>query len=366
MADNTAGLIDELNASFPWLKDIGISPKWLQETAAKAASSTEIVQKIRAMPQYKMRFPGLTRQDGTLRMNEAQYIEQENTYRNLLRQHGFNVDSEYRTPSTLVGFFEGEIAPQELSDRLDIYRQVQQGGKAIKDAFYVYAGLDITDDDLFEAIVDPAAEQNLKNRYNQTVAQSKPDYVALITRATQVGLANVTATLKKLQEQGAVTATAVQRLQAIDPNFAREVMSAIYTGGQIGGQAGSLNLQELLEAFEFSAIGSAAKNSGLEMPTKERLAEIRAAGVDKAKAMSAYSEFGRRSREISAAVQRARGTAFTQKQFEASQFFNDAAASRELEAGISEMEAAGRRQGSFRFDERGGRIQQRGFSDTSY
>jgi hypothetical protein len=360
----TAGLIADLRRDFPWLSDIGLSTSWLQDVVATAASASEIVQQIRSTPQYKQRFPAIVRGDGSRLMTEAEYISQENSYRQLLRQFGFN-EGRFRTPATLVGFFQGEVAPAELQDRLTVWKQVREGGQRIKEAFYVYAGLEIDDDTLYEAIVDPAAEQNLTNAYNQAVASSTFDYTTWITRATQVGLSRVAAELGKLKERGAVTAEAVQRIQATAPEFARQIMDAIYTGGMTiprGGQAGSLDLQELLDSFEFAAIGAAAKNAGLELPTKERLAEIRAAGVDRAKAIQGYREFGKNSTAYAAAVQRARGTAFGQEQFEAGQFLGDAQASRDFEAGLAYMESAGKSQGSFRFGEEGNRFVQKGLT----
>lgn len=358
-------LIDDLKKSFPWLSELGLSAQWLQQTSATAASSAEIVQKIRQTPQYKQRFPGLTRQNGSLRMTEAQYIQQENSYRTLLRQYGFSTD-QYRSPSSLIGFFEGEIAPNELQDRLQVYKQVKESGAAVKDAFFVYAGLDLSDDDLFEAVVDPAAEQNLRNVYNQRRAAQGLNYEKWIDRATQRGLQRVASTLNTLQRRGAVAGTAVQRILDVNPEFARQMMDAIYTGGKPGpGQAGTLDLQSLLDAFEFAAIGAAAQNAGLTMPTKERLAQFRAAGVDRQKQISAYAEFGLQRKALSAAVQRARGSTFTQREFESAKFLGNVAAQRELEAGLTYMAAAGSEQGSFRFNEnRQGRIVQTGL--TSY
>lgn len=356
-------LIDDLKASFPWIAQLGLSGSWFHNTAATSASSAEIVQKIRNTPQYKQRFPGLTRQDGTLRMTEAQYIQQEGTYRTLLKQYGFN-EADYRTPATLVGFFQSEIAPSELQDRLQVYKQVKEGGQNIKDAFYVYAGLDLSDDDLFEATVDPAAEQNLRTAYNQRVAGQKFDYQTYITRATHAGLGQLVKELQRLQARGAVTAEAVQRIQSVDPAFARQIMDAIYHGGKQGGQAGSLDLQTLLTAFTYAGIGAAAKNAGLELPTKERLAEILAAGVDRQKAIEAYTEYGFQKKNLNAAVLRARGSTFTQKEFEASEFLGNVKARNELEAGLTYMRAAGADQGEFAFDQnRQGRFIQSGFTN---
>lgn len=357
-------LFDEMKQIFPWIEEIGLSPAWFQNTAATSASSAEIVAQIRSTPQYKMRFPGLSRADSTLRMTEAQYIQQETAYRQLLQQYGFDVAKDYKTPATLIGFFEGEIAPSELQDRLSVFKQVQEGGQRIKDSFYVYAGLNISDDDLYEAIVDPAAEQNLKSQYNQAVAAQPFDYATWISRATYVGLHNVANQLSRLQGQGAVTAEAVQRIQSMDPQFAQQIMDVLYTGGDLSGQGGTLSLQELLDSFEFAAIGAAAQNAGLELPTRERLSEIRAAGVERSKAISAYQEFGRQQGSLTAAIERARGTAFGQREFEAATFLGDASAARDLEAGLQYQEAASKQQGAFRFDQDNrGRFRQAGFTN---
>jgi hypothetical protein len=354
-------LVDDLKELYPWLGQLGLSSSWLQDLVARAASPAEIVAQIRATPQYRARFPGMYRSDGSVRMTEAQYLQQEQAYRTLLTQFGFN-PREYATPQTLIGFFEGEIAPDELRDRLQVYRQVSTAGQRVKEAFYVYAGLDITDDDLYEAVVDPAAEQRLRNAYNQAVAQKPLDYQTWITRATQVGLSRVARSLQQLKARNAVSAEAIQKILQINPDFARRIMDSIYTGGDPGGAAGSLALQDLLEAFEFAAIGAAARNAGLDLPTKERLAQIRAAGVDRARAISAYSEFGQNQNIFAAAVRRARGVGFDQEDFERGVLLGDARSRRLLEQGQAYMEAAGRSGGSFRFNEENDRFIQQGFS----
>lgn len=358
------GLMQELSATFPWMAQLGLSPGWFQNLAATAASSGEIVAKIRETPQYKGRFPGMTRADGTVRMNEQQYMAQEASYRNLLTQYGFDVAKDYAKPASLIGWFEGDVAPDELRDRLNVYKSVSEGGQNIRDAFYVYAGMDISVDQLYDATVDPAAGQRLSDEYNQKIAASKFDYTTYITRATEVANSRVATALKDMQSRGAVTGQVVQRILATDPSFARQIMDQLYHGGDPNAQTGTLGLQDLLSAYEYAAIGAAAENAGLGLPTKERLAEIRAAGVDRAKAINAYSEYGKNSEAYRSAVERARGTTFSTKDFESATFLGDAAKSRDLTSGLGYMESAGRSQGSFRFREDAGRITQSGFTTS--
>jgi len=352
---------NELKAQFPWLDSIGLDPRWFQENAAESSGTAELLNRMRQTPQYKARFPGLYRDDGSVRMTEAQYLSRENDFRTLLRQYGFDVDNTYQTPASLLGFFDAEFDPNEFQKRLETYRSVQQSSQAKKDAFYVYAGLDITDDDLYEAIIDPAAAQNLTDRYNAAIAAGSLDYGTWITRATEVGLQRVAEVLTEMSRQGAVTGRAVQAVLNVSSEFARTMMDAIYTGGS-GDVAGStLSLEDLLSSFEYAAIGAAASEAGLQLPSKERLAEIRQAGIERNQAIQAYISYGQQAGAISGAVQRAGYDQFTQDEFERAQFLGDGSLSRQLSQGLAAEEAAGRGGGEFRFSEDAGRLVQRGF-----
>lgn len=353
-------LLDDLQAAFPWVQQLGFSPSFFQELVANSASSAEILTTLRAAPQYRQRFPGLWRQDGSVRMTEAQYLAREQDMRNVLRQ--FGMEQDYTTPSSLAGFFEAEMDPNELKDRLDVYDQVKRGSRAVKDAFYVYAGLRVSDDDLYEAVVDPAAQQRLTDEYNKRVASSQFDYTTWITRATEVGLERVTETLTELQKTGAVTGTAVNAVLRTDPNFARTIMDALYTGGDATA-AQPLNLNELVTAFEYAAIGAAATNAGLELPTKERIAELRSAGVDRAKIQSAFTQYAANKGIYESAVKRVDGGDFGQQQFEDATLIGKADTMSTLQRALAREEAAGQQGGQFRFDvDRQGRLEQAGFT----
>jgi hypothetical protein len=165
MAVDVSQFLAELKAAYPWTEQLGLTAQWFQQTAAEATGPDEILVKIRATPQYKQLFPAIRRTDGSLRMNEAQYLARGQDFRRLLTQHGFD-PNEYSSPASLVGFYEAETDPNELRDRLTVWRQIQDSGPRVKDAFYVYAGLSIELDDLFEAAVDPAAGQRLTEAYN--------------------------------------------------------------------------------------------------------------------------------------------------------------------------------------------------------
>jgi hypothetical protein len=360
MAVDVSQFLAELKAAYPWTEQLGLTAQWFQQTAAEATGPDEILVKIRATPQYKQLFPAIRRTDGSLRMNEAQYLARGQDFRRLLTQHGFD-PNEYSSPASLVGFYEAETDPNELRDRLTVWRQIQDSGPRVKDAFYVYAGLSIELDDLFEAAVDPAAGQRLTEAYNAQLAASPFDYASWITRATEVGLQRVAKDLQGLQSQGALTAQVVQATLRTDPNFARQIMDALYTGGSGEvNQTQPLALEELLGAFQEAVLGAAATGAGLSLPSKERIAQIRQTGIDRARAVQAYMDYGMNQGAYNAAVQRARGKSFGQDQFEKAAFLGDAGAAQDLRAGLAYEEAAGQQQGTFRMtQDPSGRIVQR-------
>jgi hypothetical protein len=352
-----SALLAEVKVMFPWLDQVGLSPQFFQQLVAESASADEIIVKLRNQPQYKARFAGLWREDGSLRMNEAQYLDTERNYREVLRQFGY--DADYKSASSLVGFFDSELDANELKDRLQTYKTIKESGSSVQDAFYVYAGMNVSTDDLYAAVVDPAAAQRLSTEYNAAVAKQTFDYETWITRATERGLQRVSETLTAAQQSGALTGAAVQAVLRTDPAFAKSVMDAIYTNA--GTATTPLALSELISSFEYAAMGSAAKQAGLEMPTRERLAEIRATGIDRARVIQGYGQFGAMRGVYDAAARRTSGEGFNRDDFEASNFLGDVNEQQRLSQAVAREEAAGQRQGGFNVDQtRDGDFVQRG------
>jgi hypothetical protein len=348
---STTDLISQLRFMFPWFDQIGMSPEWFQELAAQSSTPEEVVLRLRQEPNYRRRFPGLWREDGSLRMSEAEYLQSEQNKRQLLRQYGFD-EKDYDTPSKLAGFFEAEVDDNELQERLDTYARLRDGSQAVRDSFYVYAGLDVSVDDLFEATVNKDFEAQLTGAYRERLAAGF-DYETFITRATEVAGARVAELVSR--DDNMLTIKNMPN----DPAVARQILDVLYSTGEPG--AGTLSLQELLAAYEEAVIGAAASNAGLGIPTKDRVAQIRAAGIERARAQQAYLEFGRRAGSLSGAAQRTGQGAIDRSRFEDAAFFGNASATRALETAAAAETAAGASGGSFRFGEsRSGSLFQRG------
>jgi hypothetical protein len=331
---------------------------------AGAASDAEVVAQIRQLPQYKARFPALYRADGTMRMTEAEYISTEDAYRKAAKRFG-RPDTELDSPNDFKSLIENEVDPNEFTDRLKTYDAVKQGGQDMIDAFYVYAGMRVGVDDLYQMVVDPTFADKMTTDYNQRVAAQPFDYETWVTRATEAGLSRVASQLTELERQGVITGDVIQKVTQTDSKFARQIVDALYHEGAPTDPTKYLNLNELMSAFEEAALGAAAKGVGLEMPDKARVAELRAAGIDRAKARSAYSDFATYKNQYAGMVERLTQGAqtFGQSDFENAALLGKGDARSLLEKATAQEKSYGQSTGGVNFSQdKSGRFQQRGFA----
>ena len=91
----------------------------------------------------------------------------------------------------------------ELGDRLGTYRELETGSQELRDAFYVFGGIDVTVDDLFEAVVDPTKKKALEDAYNEATIGGTTNYETFIQRASTVGVERLTKRLGELQHSWA-------------------------------------------------------------------------------------------------------------------------------------------------------------------
>jgi hypothetical protein len=351
--------IDDLNAAFPWLARLGLTAQ-LQQWAVEGYSGEALLGLVRQTEQYQELFPAIKRDDGTLRMNEAQYLQRSDEYRQVLRSYG-SPEYRYDSPWDVAAFFEQDVSPDELDKRYQVYDYVTKGGAdAVRDSFYVYAGMNMSDDDLYTYVVNGQARQQFDDEYNQRVASQPLDYQTWVTRAAELGLSKVMKRLQDLQGEGIVTGTAINQVSKLDPEFARSMMDVLYTGGDTTGSSGFLGLNELMNAFEYALIGGAAVDQGLNMPSIDRVRAIRNAGIDRAKALESYSSFAQDKNRIAGMVQRAGGGGFGQAEFEEAVFLQSAEESELLRRAQRQEEALGRGGGGAGFSQQGARLTQRG------
>ena len=339
--DDALAYVKEL---FPWMDQLGLTDL-VRRLVVEGRPAQAIVQEVRNTEQYRSRFVGIRRSDGTLRMNEGQYLQTEDAYRQVLKQFGRGA-SEYDDPNDFRGLFDQDIDANELKDRFQVYDQIQAGSQQIKDAFRIYAGMNLTDDDLYRATVNPEAQRQLTNQFNTAVAQNPLDYATWIQRATEVGLERVAGILGDLQGSGVDTNRALASVRGVNPAFAQQMMDALYGGGapgQTGGQYLSLN--ELMRSFEYAMLGSAATEQGFVLPDRQRIEAYRAAGVQRAQLLEGYGDLAKNQNWYEGAINRRYARSdleFGQSEFEKAMFLAQADEQQMLEQGMKFEEAFSR------------------------
>lgn len=357
-ARNGQNAMDFILANMPWVARLGLGDL-VRGWATQGMSAEGMVVALRATSQYKDIFRFIRRADGTMRMNEASYLDREEEYRGI----GLEFGKQWSRPEDFGGFFENEIDPNELRDRFKLYSDLEHGTEEERAAFYVYAGMKVSTDDLYEAAVDPKRARELATTYTQRIAAANIDWDTWVQRATEAGLDRVARTLTRLEEAGVTNANQVVRqVGSIDPAFSRQMIEQLYVGAGQGGRLLALN--ELMNAFEYAMLGSAASAQGLALPDAERLETFRQAGITRARALELYGQFGRNKNLYEGAVQRSgRATSFGQADFEDAVFLNNADQSAVLERAMAFEEGLGKVGGSFAFGRnQAGRVVQSGLS----
>lgn len=352
-------LRDEILAAFPWLASAGLF-SLLDGLIVEGATPQEIVAQVRNSKQYATAFPGIVdAKTGVMRFtSEREYLDRIEDYRTVLRTWG-RYDPANDNPFQYVDFIEQGIDPNTLNQRFEVYDQLEAGSEETRAAFYVYAGLNVTVDDLYQAVVSPQFRQELMDKYDQSVASQPLDYAVWIQRAAQFGMSELSKKLKGFQKAGLLTGQVVSSLLATNPEFAQQMMGALFTGGEAAPSTGTLALSDLMKAFEYAMIAGAASEVGLQMPTKERLEQFRQAGVQRRQALQVYGQFGSRSSFYKGAGARA-GIDFGQEAFEDALFLGRGT---ELAQLTSAEQALGRAGGGFALaQDRSGRVVQVGRS----
>ena len=345
-------------AQYEWVQRLGLQAEIDRLVEGGMTNEAMILNEIRQLPQHAEMFPGLFRPDGSLRMTEAQYFQQLDAYRTVYVNFGNNIEDF--GPFEMAQMLENNISVQEFQERSNLYDQLRRGGNDIRDAFYVYAGIRMSDDDLYDYVVDGTVRQQFDQRYDQETLLNPPSYETFITRATEAGLTRVADALQDLSGSGVTVGQARLAIQNMNQDFARQMTDAIFQG-TTGTPLGSL--VELTNAFTYALIGGAASQQGLALPTAERIEEFRAAGVDRAAALQSYTDFAKNQQKLLGQVQRLNeGMRFTQQDFEQAVFLQDADAQLLMERAEARERAFGRAQGSAALQQRGQQLAQVGMT----
>lgn len=129
---------------------------------ASPYSATVATEQIRQSPMYDTFFPGLRREDGSLRMTESQYYNRIDSYMNIIEGVDVNPDLFAKQFEMLI---EGDVSPDEFASRVNnLYERVALAGDAIRDWYTTEFGIDMTNSALIGSLMDPDLGASILNR----------------------------------------------------------------------------------------------------------------------------------------------------------------------------------------------------------
>jgi hypothetical protein len=154
-----------------WLPPF-LAQAWLNEYtrmggASVPGSGQAAVEYIQA-PDSKYRsaydtyFPGNRREDGSLRLEEVDYFNRIDSYRNALM--GVNVNPEV-FEDKMAGLIEGDVGEAEFTTRVEsMYERVLESSTDIRDYYAANYGLDLTQEAIVASFLDPDVGNAVLNR----------------------------------------------------------------------------------------------------------------------------------------------------------------------------------------------------------
>lgn len=175
----------------------------LQDFIVEGLSPAEFTLRLRETDAYKKRFAANQSriQKGLRALSEAEYINLEDQYQDVMRRYGLP-ESYYQRGDMgrqegFEKFIGGDVSPVELEDRIQTaQRRVMNAAPQIKDALTQYYGDEISNGDILAYVLDPTkAIENIKRKVTAAEiggAAKLAGLGATRTRAEELGALGVT------------------------------------------------------------------------------------------------------------------------------------------------------------------------------
>lgn len=141
---------------FPWMPDnlVDVYVDAFVEFGENTQLAMQEVRNGKGRAVYDSVFPGIRREDGTLRMSEGEYLSTKQSYRNSLALRGLN-PALFET--RLTDLVIGEVSPDEFEGRIAaVNENINLRGAAFRQAFAEASGLtDFSEEAVLATVLDP-------------------------------------------------------------------------------------------------------------------------------------------------------------------------------------------------------------------
>lgn len=117
------------------------------------------LRKTEASQVFKQAFPGIRREDGTMRYTVGEYLGVKEDMRVQVAEYGLNPEIFETQFNQLI---EGDVAPAELARRLEqVQAQIGNNIPAVQQAFAAQFGVPLSAEAILAAVVSPEIEEGL-------------------------------------------------------------------------------------------------------------------------------------------------------------------------------------------------------------
>tara|TARA_Y100001970_G_scaffold118772_1_gene147330 strand:- start:1158 stop:2417 length:1260 start_codon:yes stop_codon:yes gene_type:complete len=239
---------EEAKLRFPYLDErlIEVYVQGFVETGDRNLA----LLKMRSDPLMETVYPGIRKNDGTLRMTEQEYIVAKEFMELELRNYNLNPQV---FGEDIVDAISGDVSPQEFSERLQAgYQNIVQNIPQVKEVYLREFNLDLNEESIFGMFISPrlsTAVLDNQIRQSQILAEAE---TALGTRALTVQVA------RGLQQQGLTQAQARRGFQG-----AAALLPGLSQGAERFGR-GDITATEYVEATELGDQGVAERIRRIE------------------------------------------------------------------------------------------------------
>lgn len=117
---------------------------------------------MRADPTYDTFFPGNRREDGSLRLSEAEYFSRVDAYNKAFRSWGLNPELFKGKYATLIA---GDVTGATLANRIAAaHEQILHQMPQVREVYARYAGIELSDEAILATFLDPDVADGILSR----------------------------------------------------------------------------------------------------------------------------------------------------------------------------------------------------------
>ena len=143
--------LSDAQALFPYFP--GNILKIILDSWVDSGSIDLAIAQGRASEDYAKTFPGIKREDGSLRMTEIQYLELKDAMKDSLRNYNLNPDI---FQNEIIDAIQGDVDIQEFQGRLQFgYEQLINNRDVVLEVYRAEYGMDLTEEALFAMFISP-------------------------------------------------------------------------------------------------------------------------------------------------------------------------------------------------------------------